>query len=35
MGGFLGERETSLVGTSLVDGWHWRIGLQDAKMQPD
>jgi hypothetical protein len=32
MGGFLSEREVSLIGTSLVDGWHWRVGLQDAKM---
>jgi hypothetical protein len=31
---FLNEQEVSLTGTSLVDGWHWRVGLQDAKMKP-
>jgi hypothetical protein len=35
MGGFLNEEEVSLTGTSLVDGWHWRVGLQDAKMKPN
>jgi hypothetical protein len=34
MGGFLNKEEVSLTGTSLVDGWHWRVGLQDAKMKP-
>jgi hypothetical protein len=34
MGGFLNEEEVRLTGTSLVDGWHWRVGLQDAKMKP-
>jgi len=34
MGGFLNEEEVSLTGTSLVDGWHWRVGLQDVKMKP-
>jgi hypothetical protein len=31
---FLSEREAGLAGTSLIDGWHWRVGLQDAKMDP-
>jgi hypothetical protein len=35
MGEFLNEEEVSLTGTSLVDGWHWRVGLQDAKMKSD
>jgi hypothetical protein len=32
MEGFLNEEEVRLTGMSLVDGWHWRVGLQDAKM---
>ncbi len=35
MGEFLNEREVSLTGANLVDGWHWRVGLQNAKMRPD
>jgi hypothetical protein len=34
MGGLLSKREVSLIGKSLVDGWHWRVGLQDARMEP-
>jgi hypothetical protein len=33
MGGFLNGEEVGLTSTSLVDGWHWRVGLQDAKMK--
>jgi hypothetical protein len=32
-GGFLNEGEVSLTSTSLVDGWHWMVDLQDAKMK--
>jgi hypothetical protein len=32
MEGFLNEEEIRLTSASLVDGWHWRVGLQDAKM---
>jgi hypothetical protein len=32
MSGLLNEEEVRLTGTGLVDGWHWRVGLQDAKM---
>jgi hypothetical protein len=32
---FLDEQQVARVGESLVDGWHWRVGLQNAKMKPD
>jgi len=32
---FLDEQQVARVGESLVDGWRWRVGLQNAKMKPD
>ena len=32
MSGFLNNEEIRPTGTSLVDGWHWRVGLQDARI---
>ena len=34
MGEFLNEREISLTGENLVEGWRWRVGLQYEKMKP-
>jgi hypothetical protein len=31
---FLNERQVNLTGANLVDGWYWRVGLQNAKMKP-
>jgi hypothetical protein len=34
MSEFLYEEEIKLAIACLVDGWHWRVGLQNAKMRP-